>query len=65
MENIKFKQVIQKMSHGVDADGHGVVRDATCDFEKNGKLELTEKVLQVTDLQVNMDLCANNLLSSW
>tara|TARA_R100001443_G_scaffold110572_4_gene122626 strand:- start:745 stop:1680 length:936 start_codon:yes stop_codon:yes gene_type:complete len=65
MENVKFKSVIQKMSHGADADGHGVVRDATCDFEKNGKLELTEKVLQVKDLQINMDLCTNNLLSSW
>ena len=65
MENVKFKSVIQRMGHGVDGDGHGVVRDATCDFEKNGKLELTQKVLQVEDLQVNMDLCSDNLLSSW
>ena len=65
IENVKFKSVIQKMSHGADADGHGVVRDATCDFEKNGKLELTQKVLEPTNLQVNMDLCKKNLLSSW
>lgn len=65
IENVKFKSVIQRMSHGADGDGHGVVRDATCDFEKNGKLELTQKVLEPTNLQVNMDLCKKNLLSSW
>jgi hypothetical protein len=65
MENIKFKSVIQKMSHGADGSGNGVVRNATCDFTGAGKLELTEKVLQVKDLQVNMDLCSKNLLSSW
>lgn len=65
MENVKFKQVIQKMSHGVDGSGNGVVRNSTCDFTGAGKLELTEKVLQVKDLQVNMDLCSLNLLSSW
>ena len=65
MENVKFKQVIQKMSHGADGSGNGVVRNSTCDFTGAGKLELTEKVLQVKDLQVNMDLCSLNLLSSW
>ena len=65
MENVKFKQVIQRMSHGVDGSGNGVVRNSTCDFTGAGKLELTEKVLQVKDLQVNMDLCSLNLLSSW
>ena len=65
MENVKFKSVLQRMSHGADGSGNGVVRNATCDFTGAGKLELTEKVLQVKDLQVNMDLCSLNLLSSW
>jgi len=65
MENVKFKSVLQRMSHGADGSGNGVVRNSTCDFTGAGKLELTEKVLQVKDLQVNMDLCSLNLLSSW
>jgi hypothetical protein len=65
MENVKFKSVLQRMSHGADGSGNGVVRNSTCNFETAGKLELTEKVLQVKDLQVNMDLCSLNLLSSW
>jgi hypothetical protein len=65
MENVKFKSVLQRMGHGVDGSGNGVVRNSTCDFTGAGKLELTEKVLQVKDLQVNMDLCRLNLLSNW
>ena len=65
MENIKYKSVIQRMSHGVDAGGEGLVRNATCDFDSQGKLELTEKVLEPKNLQINLDLCKKNLLSSW
>ena len=65
IENIKYKSVIQRMSHGVDAGGEGLVRNATCDFESQGKLELTEKILEPKNLQVNLSLCKNNLLSSW
>jgi len=65
IENIKFKSVIQRMSHGTDAGGEGLVRNATCDFDSQGKLELTERVLEPKLLQINLDLCKKNLLSSW
>ena len=45
--------------------GSSVVRDATCDFTDNGTLALTEKVLEPKNLQINLDLCARTLLSSW
>jgi len=59
IENIKFKSNIQRMA------GSSVVRDATCDFTDNGTLALTEKVLEPKNLQINLDLCKNTLLSSW
>jgi len=59
IENIKFKSNIQRMA------GSSVVRDATCDFTDNGTLALTEKVLEPKNLQINLDLCKDNLLSSW
>jgi hypothetical protein len=59
IENIKYKSNIQRM------EGSSVVRDATCDFTDHGTLALTEKVLEPTNLQINIDLCKANLLSSW
>jgi hypothetical protein len=59
IENVKFKSNIQRMA------GSSVVRDATCDFTDNGTLALTEKVLEPKNLQINLDLCARTLLSSW
>ena len=59
IENIKFKSNIQRMA------GSSVVRDATCDFTDHGTLALTEKVLEPKNLQINIDLCKDNLLSSW
>jgi len=59
MENIKFKSNIQKM------DATGMVRNATCDFTKNGTLTMTETVLEPKNLQINTDLCKSDLLSSW
>jgi hypothetical protein len=59
IENIKYKSNIQRMA------GSTVVRDATCDFTDHGTLALTEKVLEPKNLQINLDLCKANLLSSW
>ena len=59
IENIKFKSNIQRMA------GSSVVRDATCDFTDHGTLAMTEKVLEPKNLQINLDLCKDTLLSSW
>ena len=58
MENVKYKQVIQRM------EGSGIA-DATCDFTAAGTLALTESVITPKSLQINMDICSENLLSSW
>jgi hypothetical protein len=59
IENIKYKSNIQRM------EGSNLVRNAECDFTDYGTLALTEKVLEPKNLQINIDLCKANLLSSW
>ena len=59
MENVKFKSNIQKQALS------GVLADATCNFTEAGTLAMTEAVLEVKNLQVNLDLCKSTLLDSW
>tara|TARA_R110000803_G_scaffold170023_2_gene233098 strand:+ start:958 stop:1884 length:927 start_codon:yes stop_codon:yes gene_type:complete len=59
MPNIKFKQVIQKLE--ID----GIVKDATCDFDATSTLTMTERVLQVEDFQVNLQICKKDFHSTW
>ena len=59
MENVKFKSNIQKQALS------GVLADATCNFTEAGTLAMTEAVLEVKNLQVNLDLCKETLLDSW
>jgi len=59
IENIKFKSNIQRMA------GSSVVRNADCNFTDHGTLALTEKVLEPKNLQINLQLCKETLLSSW
>ena len=60
IENIKYKSNIQRMDATVTP-----VAAATCDFSDAGTLALTEKVLEPTNLQINLDLCKATLLDSW
>ena len=59
IENVKFKSNIQRMS------GSDVVRNGDCNFSDHGTLALTEKVLEPKNLQINLQLCSQTLLSSW
>ena len=60
IENVKYKSNIQKMDATVTP-----VASATCDFTGAGTLAMTEKVLEPTNLQINLDLCKKTLLDSW
>jgi hypothetical protein len=59
IENVKYKSNIQKQAAA------SVLADATCDFTAAGTLTMTENVLEPKLLQINMDICSENLLSSW
>jgi hypothetical protein len=57
--NVKFKQVIKKLS--TDA----LLKDATCDFDPTSTVTLTERILQPEEFQVNLQLCKSDFESDW
>ncbi len=59
MENVKYKSNLQRI------EGSNLVRNSECNFTDYGTLAMTEKVLTVKNLQINIDLCKENLLASW
>jgi len=59
MPNIKFKSVIQRLETA------NVLEDASCSFQTNSTVSLTERILEVKDLQVNMELCKSQFHSTW
>ena len=59
MPNVKYKSVIQKL------DVSGIVQDASCDFTTSGSVALSERILEPKELQVNLELCKQEFLTSW
>ena len=59
MPNVKFKSVIQRL------ETTNFLQDASCDFQPAGQVNLTERILEVKDLQVNMTLCKKEFHSTW
>ena len=57
--NVKFKEVIKKV------DTAGIIADATCDFTSAGTVALTERILQVKEMQINLELCKTPFESDW
>ena len=42
-----------------------LLADATCDFDTTQTVTLTEKILEVKDLMVNLQLCRSNFHNTW
>lgn len=59
MPNVKYKSAIQKV------DVSGIVHDASCDFTTSGSVSLNERILEPKELQVNLELCKSEFVSSW
>jgi hypothetical protein len=57
--NIKFKEVIKKIATD------SIVKNATCDFDATSTVTLTERILQVEEYQVNLQLCKKDFRSDW
>jgi hypothetical protein len=57
--NIKYKEVIKKMS--TDA----ILKNATCDFDATSTVTLTERILTPEEFQVNLQLCKKDFHSDW
>ena len=57
--NISFKEVIKKLSTT------SLVTAAGCDFVPTSDVTLTERIIQPTELQVNLQLCKNDFINDW
>lgn len=58
--NVKYKEVVKKLDVG------NIIADATCDFDFTADtLELTERILQPEEFQVNLQLCKKDYRSDW
>lgn len=58
--NVKYKEVIKKV------DTTGLVADATCDFDLQADvLTLSERILEPSEYQVNLQLCKKDFRNDW
>jgi len=57
--NIAFKEVIKKLATD------SIVTAAGCDFNPTSTVTLTERILQPTELQVNLQLCKYDFVNDW
>jgi len=57
--NVKFKANIKRLTNS------GLVTAASCDFTDTGVVSLADKVLTVSEMQVNLQLCKTPFQSDW
>jgi len=57
--NVKYKEVVKRL------DLDGLVANASCDFTPTGTVDLTERILEPKELQVNIELCKEDFQSDW
>ena len=57
--NIGYKEVIKKLATS------SLVQPATCDFDPTSNITLTERIIQPTELQVNLQLCKKDFVNDW
>ena len=57
--NVKFKANIKRLTNS------GLVTAASCDFTDTGVVSLADKVLTVSEMQVNLQLCKTPFESDW
>lgn len=60
VENVKTNHVLQVLS-----DTGGLIDAYGCDFANADDLDVNEKVLALTNLMVNIQLCKSQFLASW
>lgn len=58
-ENIEYKQVVRKLVDNI------TFKNATCDFDPQGTVTLTERVLTLEKFQVQRSLCKKDFLADW
>ena len=59
-ENIKYKRTLQVMTHT-----ESLIKAASCSFDEQGLLALADKVLTPVNMEINVELCKNDVLDDW
>lgn len=59
MRNVKYKAVLKTLTNNI------TIANATCDYTDTADVTLAEKVLTVTEKQVNLTLCKTPFESDW
>ena len=59
LDNVPYKAVMDTVT------GANLIVDATCDFADAGSVTLAERVLEVEEFQVNLDLCKKTLRTGY
>ena len=57
--NIAFKEVIKKIATTA------IVQSASCDFDPQSTITLTERIIEPKELQVNLQLCKYDFVNDW
>jgi hypothetical protein len=57
--NIAFKEVIKKIATTA------IVQSASCDFDPQSTITLTERIIEPKELQVNLQLCKYDFINDW
>jgi hypothetical protein len=58
-EGVKFKAVLKRLA------SNSLVQSAACNFSESGALDLTESVLEVSDLMTNLEVCKKQFADDW
>ena len=58
LDNVRYKTNLRKVSGGT-------VEARSCDFAGNGSLAIADVQLEMTELQVNEEICNHELATSW
>jgi len=63
LDGIRYKAVLPVMSFGTGDDA--LIKSGACDFDTTATTDLDERILTVTDLMVNLQLCKKNFNTWW
>jgi hypothetical protein len=59
LPNVKYKTVLHRLLTD------GLLKDASCDFTATSTVTLNEKILTPKEVQVNLQLCKSDFVSTW
>jgi hypothetical protein len=59
LPNVRYKSVIQKVATS------GIIKNSACDFDDQGTIAITERVLTTEEFMVNVKFCTKQFVDSW